>query len=59
MWAATPTGIAKIDPATATIVGTIAIGLGEYYELVWDDGAIWASTRGNRVLKVDVSDATP
>jgi len=41
------------------IVDTIAIGLGEYYELVWDDGVIWASTRGNRILKVDVSNPTP
>ncbi len=59
IWAATSHGIAKIDPETATIVDTIPIGLGEYYALVWDEGAIWASTRGIRVLKVDVSNPTP
>ena len=59
IWAAMPHGISKIDPGTAAIVDTISIGLGEYYGLVWDDGVIWASTRGNRVLKVDVSGATP
>jgi hypothetical protein len=55
VWAATPTGIAKIDPHTASIVGAVELGPGEYYELVWDDGIIWVSTRGSRVLKVDPS----
>ncbi len=59
VWAAMPHGISKIDPATASIVDTISFGLGEYYALVWDDGIIWASTRGHRVLKVDVSNPTP
>ncbi len=55
VWAAAATGIARIDPATNTILDVIDLGRGEYYELVWDDGIIWASTRGHRVLKVDVS----
>jgi YVTN family beta-propeller protein len=55
VWASTRTGIAKIDPVAAAIVGTIPLGSGEYYELVWDDGMIWVSTRGNRILKVDTS----
>jgi hypothetical protein len=59
VWAATPNGIAKIDPATASIVGAIDLGVGEYYELVWDEGTIWVSTRENRVLKVDASKAMP
>jgi hypothetical protein len=59
VWASTPRGIAKIDPATAAIVGTVYLGPGAYYELVWDDGIIWASTRGNRVLKIDASKAEP
>jgi DNA-binding beta-propeller fold protein YncE len=59
VWAAARTGIAKIDPLTASIVGTIALGPGEYYDLAWDDGLIWASTRGNRVLKVDPAMAGP
>jgi streptogramin lyase len=58
VWAAARTGIAKIDPATSAIVATIDLGPGEYYELVWDDGVIWVSTRGSRILKVDPS-ATP
>jgi hypothetical protein len=59
VWAATANGIAKIDPATASIVDAIELGPGEYYELVWDEGIIWVSTRGNRVLKVDPSKAPP
>jgi hypothetical protein len=55
VWAATTDGIARIDPAAAAIVDEIHLGPGEYYELVWDDGIIWVSTRGNRVLKVDPS----
>jgi hypothetical protein len=58
VWAAARSGIAKIDPATASIVGTVPLGPGDYYDLVWDDGIIWASTRGNRVLKVDTAKAT-
>ena len=59
VWAAAPTGIAKIDPISASIIGTVLLGAGEYYDLVWDDGVIWASTRGNRVLKVDAAQARP
>jgi DNA-binding beta-propeller fold protein YncE len=59
VWATTPTGIAKIEPTTVSIVGEVDLGPGQYYELVWDEGMIWASTRGNRVLKVDPSKATP
>ena len=59
IWAAMPHGISRIDPVTASIVDTISLGLGEYYELVWDDGIIWASTRGKRVLKVDISNPSP
>jgi hypothetical protein len=59
IWAATQSGIVKIDPAKAAIVGTVYLGIGDYYELVWDDGVIWASTRGTRVLKVDPSTAEP
>ena len=53
VWAAFGSGIAKIDPATATIIGTIDLGRGEYYELVWDAGVIWASTRTSKILKID------
>lgn len=59
VWASTRTGIAKIDPAAAMIVATIPLGAGDYYELVWDDGTIWVSTRGPRILKVDASMAAP
>jgi DNA-binding beta-propeller fold protein YncE len=55
VWASTRTGIARIDPTTAAIVDTVDLGPGSYYELVWDDGIIWVSTRGRRVLKVDPS----
>lgn len=55
VWVGSPTGITKIDPETATVVEEIELGPGRYYELVWDDGIIWVSTRGTRVLKVDPS----
>jgi len=59
VWVSVQTGIAKIDPATAEIVGNVYLGPGSYYELVWDEGIIWASTRGSRVLKVDPSLLAP
>ena len=59
VWTAATSGIAKIDPVSATVVGMIDLGPGDYYELVWDDGVIWASTRGSRVLKVDPTFAKP
>lgn len=59
VWAADPWGIAQIDPDTASTVGRIELGQGYYYELVWDDGIIWASDSGGRVLKVDASAVGP
>jgi hypothetical protein len=59
IWAAAEHGIAKIDPGTNAIVGLIELGWGEYYELVWDDGIIWASTRRSHVVKVDSSKVEP
>ena len=59
IWASADTGIAKIDPATNKIVSVVDLGFGEYYELVWDDGYIWASTRGPHVLKIDPARQTP
>jgi virginiamycin B lyase len=55
IWAAAREGIAKIDPASNAIVGMVDLGRGEYYELIWDDGHIWASTRTSRVLEIDPS----
>ena len=59
VWAAVLRGIARIDPDSVAIIDVIDLGPGEYYELVWDDGIIWASTRGPRVLKVDPSIGRP
>lgn len=53
IWASTGTGIAQIDPETGNILREFPIGSGWFYELVWDDGVIWASTTLNDVLKVD------
>jgi hypothetical protein len=53
VWSGDWMGIAKIDPRTAKVVGHLAVPPGSYYELVWDDGVIWASTRGPKVLKID------
>lgn len=55
VWSADWLGIAKIDPRTATIVGHLPVDPDSYYELVWDDGVIWASTRGSRLLKIDAT----
>jgi len=52
VWAADFMGISQIDPDTNEIVGHLDVGPGEYYELVWDDGVIWASTRTARLLKI-------
>ena len=52
VWASDSDGISRIDPATNTIVGHLDLGFGEYYELVWDEGAIWVTTRTQRLLKV-------
>ena len=59
VWAAAQRGIAKIDPGTSSIVGTVELGWGDYYELVWDAGVIWASTRGSQILRVDPSKLSP
>jgi hypothetical protein len=59
IWAAAPRGIAKIDPETRSIVGMVDLGFGQYYELVWDAGVIWASTRGSKILKVDPTKLAP
>lgn len=56
VWASTGLGIAKIDPETGSVVETLDLGNGfgsNLYELVWDSGFIWASTRSSQVLKVD------
>jgi hypothetical protein len=58
VWASAAQGIAKIDPATASVVETFDLGTDvgiNLYELVWDNGIIWASTRSSQVLKVDPS----
>lgn len=59
VWAATERGIAKIDPESRSIVGTVYLGWGQYYELVWDAGVIWTSTRGSTILKVDPTKLAP
>lgn len=55
VWSADSEGIARIDPASGRIVGHLAVPPGPYYELVWDDGVIWASTRSSRLLKIDAT----
>jgi DNA-binding beta-propeller fold protein YncE len=55
VWTSDSMGIVKIDPQTRKVVGHLAVPPGAYYELVWDDGVIWASTRGSQVLKIDAS----
>ena len=52
VWTGDSGGIARIDPATARIVGHLAVPPGSYYDLAWDDGVLWASTRGSDLLKI-------
>lgn len=55
VWSSDAMGIAKIDPRTGKVIDHLAVAAGSYYELVWDDGVIWASTRGPKVLKIDAT----
>lgn len=55
VWSSDSMGIAKIDPQTGNVVDHLAVAPGSYYELIWDDGVIWASTRGSDVLKIDAT----
>ena len=58
VWASSGQGIAKIDPATASVAEILNVGTGaggNLYELVWENGIIWASTRSERVLRIDPS----
>ena len=43
VWAATPVGIARIDPTTSAIVDRIDLGAGEYYAADVAGGALWLS----------------
>lgn len=57
VWASAADGIARIDPESATIIDKVGVGDVEgrdLYELVWDDGIVWATTRSRDVLRVDV-----
>jgi hypothetical protein len=54
VWAADAGGIAQIDPAGNEIVGHMELGRDRLYELVWEEGVIWASTATEEVLKIDV-----
>ena len=55
VWSGDSMGIAKIDPQTGNIVGHLAVPPDSYYELIWDDGVIWASTQGRSVLKISTN----
>jgi len=52
VWSSGSKGIAKIDPQTGRVVDHLSVAPGVYFKLVWDDGVIWASTRGSEVLKL-------
>jgi virginiamycin B lyase len=55
VWSSDSMGIAKIDPLTGKVVDHLTVAPGSYYELVWDEGVIWASTRGSDLLKIDAT----
>ena len=54
VWVVVPTGIGRIDPATNEIVDVIPIGPGDYVDLAWFDGELWASSIGqHKVYRID------
>jgi streptogramin lyase len=56
VWAAVPTGIGRIDPATNEIVDVIPLGPGGYVDLAWFDGELWASsTDRNLVYRMETT----
>ena len=53
VWVAVPDGVAKIDPATNTIIDTIKLGSGVYVDIEWFDGDLWVSTElRNQVFRI-------
>ena len=44
VWVVVPTGIGRIDPATNEIVEILPLGHGDYVDLAWFDGELWASS---------------
>ena len=56
VWVVVPNGIGRVDPATNEIVEVIPIGKGGYFDLVWFDGELWASsTDRNLVFRMEIT----
>ena len=54
VWVVVPNGIGRVDPATNSVVDTIPLGFGNYVDLAWFDGELWASsTDRNLVYRID------
>lgn len=55
VWTSSFSGIVEIDPRSAAVVRKLDLGSAygdNLYELIWDRGALWASTRSSEVLKI-------
>jgi streptogramin lyase len=50
VWVAVPSGIGRIDPATNDIVEVLPLGQGDYVDLAWFDGELWASSVGRNLV---------
>jgi hypothetical protein len=50
VWAATPDGVARIDPATNRVVEQIVLGSGDWYGLAASKGNLWLTSAEGGVL---------
>jgi YVTN family beta-propeller protein len=50
VWVAVSNGIGRVDPATIEIVEVIPIGKGGYFDLVWFDDELWASSTDRKLV---------
>lgn len=56
IWAATPSGIAEVDPLTNEIVQQIELGPADYYAVAHVAGSLWLSqANAGRVLRITAS----
>jgi hypothetical protein len=54
VWAASPQGVMKIDPATNAVVGEVVLGSGEWYAMAFSHDSIWlTSADGQRLYQID------
>jgi streptogramin lyase len=50
VWVVVPSGIGRVDPAVNDIVEVLPIGPGQYVDLAWFDGELWASSVDRNIV---------